>query len=106
MEKMPGAIRAAAARRYFSRKDTHQGGLSATVVACQRGLFSGIDNQIEIGKQNFLIGMDIAEVFDNDTHKNTVFRVDNIGVRMTHFQLSQGCGEQTNTVRAKHTPFE
>ena len=83
-----------------------QGGLSATVVACQRGLFSGIDNQIEVGKQNFLIGMDIAEVFDNDTHKNTVFRVDNIGVRMTHFQLSQGCGEQTNTVRAKHTPFE
>ena len=47
----------------------HQGGLSATVIACQRGLFSGIDNQIEVGKQNFLIGMGIAKVFNNDTHK-------------------------------------
>ena len=65
----------------------HQGGFSATVIACQRGLFSGIDNQIEVGKQNFLIGMGIAKVFDNDTHKITVFRVDNIGVCTTHFQL-------------------
>ena len=51
------------ARLMLLRKDTHQGGLSATVIACQRGLFSGIDNQIEVGKQNFLIGMGIAKVF-------------------------------------------
>mgnify|MGYP006873423576 FL=1 len=32
--------------------------------------------------------MGIAKVFDNDTHKITVFRVDNIGVCTTHFRLS------------------
>ncbi len=31
--------------------------------------------------------MGIAKVFNNDTHKFTVFRVDNIGVCTTHFQL-------------------
>ena len=84
---MSGTMYTTGARRCFSRKDTHQGGLSATVIACQRGLFSGIDNQIEVGKLNFLIGMGIAKVFNNDTHKFTVFRVDNIGVCTTHFQL-------------------
>ena len=63
------------ARRCFSRKDTHQGGLSATVIACQRGLFSGIDNQIRGWKKKTSLSVwGIAKVFNNDTHKFTVFR--------------------------------
>ena len=69
-------------------------------------VFSGIDNQIEV-ENNHLIGMGIAKVFNNDTHKFTVFRVvDNIGVCTTHFQLLIRLWEQTNTVKAKHFPFE
>ncbi len=66
--KMFGTVDRAAQRRQLSGDNPHQGRLAATVVSGQCDFLSAVDGQVEVAEEDFLVGMCIAKVSDNDTH--------------------------------------